>query len=201
MSRRTERKAVKAKAALSLEKVVFLIVAVAVLVGITTYYLASRKGTEETDLLEQDAGIPDPEVAALIERFQKNPEDTAAMVRLGNHYYDTGNYPMAEMFYKRYLEVNPHNVNVIVDLGTVYYYTNRGEEAAKRYQDALAIDPDHKNALFNMGIAKDAMGDREGAVLWWHRFLEVAGDDPHAEPIREMIAEYEGEHKEGGKTP
>ena len=138
-------------------------------------------------------GGEDPVLAPLIERFRENPEDLEVLRNLGNYYYDDGNYAMAEMFYKKILELNPRDLDVLVDLGTALYYNGKEDEAIEYYQDALQIDPEHKNALFNMGVVKKDMGDNEGAIVAWRRFIEIAGDDPHVDPLKKMIEEMEGE--------
>jgi cytochrome c-type biogenesis protein CcmH/NrfG len=183
-----------------LERIVFLVVAVVIVVGTIAYYLTTRPEEGPVGGFDDSiSGGEDPMVTALIERFRANPDDLNTLRELGNYYYDSGNFAMAEMFYRKVLQIEPHDVDVMVDLGTAFYYSNRAEEAIRTYEQALEIDPEHWNALFNIGLVKNATGDREGAVFWWRKFIEVAGDDPHVGPIREMIEEIEAE-TEGGDT-
>jgi cytochrome c-type biogenesis protein CcmH/NrfG len=180
------------------ERIIYLVIAALVVIGVVIYYQASGKeaGVDHThDFL---TGENDPALAAMLDRFKQNPDDAENLKDLGNYYYDSRNFTMAEMFYKRYQGINPQDADVLVDLGTALFYSEKPDEAMKCYEDALKINPQHKNALFNMGLVKNELGDREGTVYWWRKFLEVAGDDPHVEPLRKVIAEIEGEAKEGG---
>jgi tetratricopeptide (TPR) repeat protein len=187
---------------MSKEKVIFIVIGAIIVVGMLIFYQVTRKDVETAHVHDTIPGGEDPAIAAMIARFRENPEDLEVMKDLGNYYYDTGNYSMAEMFYKRVLELDPHDINVLVDLGTALFNNNRGDEAIGCYQDALLMDPEHKNANFNLGVVKDAMGDREGAIAAWRRFIEIAGDDdPHVPPLKKIIEEMEAEDEEGGNLP
>ena len=183
---------------LETEKIVFIALSVLVVVGTLIFYRMNREEGRTGDVHNFASMSDDPALTSMLQRFQADPQDLETVIGLGNYYYDHSDFPMAEMFYKKALEIDPHDVDVMVDLGTVLFFMQREEEALRAYQNALEIDPKHKNALFNMGVMKQAQGDREGAVEWWRKFVEVAGDDPHAEPIRKMIAEMEREKTEGG---
>ena len=175
------------------ERLIFLIVGVAIVVFITLFYVVSEHGGEAGKVNMSEAHMDDPELMALNERFEKNAEDLDAVRGLADRYYDGGDYVMAERFYRNVLEKDPENTDVMVDLATACYYNGRGEEAVSLFRKALEVDPRHKNAMFNMGVVMNAMGDTEGAIASWKSFLEVAGEDPHTEPIRRMIEELEGE--------
>jgi cytochrome c-type biogenesis protein CcmH/NrfG len=198
--KRNERTPAPVKKPAEKEKIIFLAVAVLIVVGTLIFYMASRETGPVRDVHDFTPMAEDPVAGPLLERFKNNPNDLETLVNLGNYYYDNTNFAMAEMFYRKALEIEPHDVNVMVDLGTALFYMERREEASQVYENALQIDPQHKNAMFNMGVVRDAMGDREGALAWWRRFIEVAGDDPHVEPIRKMIAEMEAEMEKGGSV-
>jgi tetratricopeptide (TPR) repeat protein len=199
MSKKKKRvEAVEKRGTPSAEKIAFLVIAVAVVAGVLLYYGLTRRSRESMQYHQGSSEVADdPEVKALMNRLEDNPNDLGALHDLGNRYYDNGNFAMAEMFYKKILELDPKDVDVIVDLGTLCYYTKRPDEAIQRYQEALEIKPDYKNALFNMGLVQNATGDLKGAIDSWNRFIEVAGDDPHIEPIKKMIESLK-EKMEGG---
>jgi len=181
------------------EKVVFIVIATIIVVGTLIFYQVTRRDVETIRVHDTITGGEDPAVAAMIARFRENPEDLEAVKDLGNYYYDSGNFSMAEMFYRRVLELDPHDINVLVDLGTALFNNDKRDEAIGCYQDALLMDPEHINANFNLGVVKDAMGDKKGAIAAWRRFIEIAGeDDPHVPPLRKVIEEMEAEEKEGG---
>ncbi len=198
--KKSERAPTPRKKPADKERIVFLAVAAFIVIGTLIFYVASREVEPGKDVHDFSQMTEDQVVGPMLERFKNNPNDLETLVSLGNYYYDNGNFAMAEMFYRKALEIEPHDVNVMVDLGTALFYMERGDEAIQIYENVLEIDPKHKNAMFNMGVVLEAMGDREGAITWWHQFIEVAGDDPHVEPIRKMIAGMEAEMKEGGSV-
>jgi len=197
--RQDAREPQRAAASAGRQKILFLGLAAVIVAGAIAYTLATRGGEGAPGAADPHAAMNDPMVAAMLERFRENPEDVDALRALGNYYYDARNFDMAQMFYRQTLEVEPGDVDVLVDLGRTYYYSDRAEEAIATYREALEIAPGHPNALFNLGLVQKETGDREGAILSWRRFLEAAGENPHTDPVRDMIAELEAE-LEGGRT-
>jgi len=175
------------------ERLLFLVLGAVIVVGAIAYTLTTGGGEGGPGVPGHGAAETDPMVAALLDRFRENPEDVDAVRALGNYYYDARNFGMAQMFYRQALDLEPGDVDVLVDLGTSYFYSDRAEDAIATYREALEVDPGHPNALFNLGLVQKETGDREGAVHSWKMFVEAAGDNPHVDPVRDMIAELEAE--------
>lgn len=137
-----------------------------------------------------DAPAPDlaGQVAALESAVTKNPQDYAALVALGNAYFDQQRFADAEKTYKRALAIDGTSPDVRVDHGTTLFYQNRALEAVAEYQSALKARPDHINAKVNLGIALHSLGQPEKAAAQWSEALSLAGDPVQRQRIQDMIS-------------
>jgi tetratricopeptide (TPR) repeat protein len=159
--------------------------------GSSSFSSAAQQGAapEQTQL---------PNYAGLIEEYRTvladDPGNFAALVALGNTYYDSGEWKKAVMVYERALRIDPANADVRTDSGTAYRNLGRLEKALAEYQTALKYDPSHLNARYNMGIvyAYDKK-DFNAAIHIWEELLKLAPDYPQAEYVRSSITAFKHE--------
>ncbi len=134
-----------------------------------------------------------PYYAGLIEEYRttlaRDPRNLAALIALGNAYFDSGQWRDAVTIYEHALVVDPTNADVRTDLGTAYRNLGMPDRALAQYEHVLQMDPDHLNARYNMGIvyAYDKRNAR-AAIRAWEQFLKLAPNHPQAERIRADIA-------------
>jgi len=67
------------------------------------------------------------------------------------------------------------------DLGHIRLNQGRFPEAIEQYTTALRNNPLDPEAYCSRGIAKEAMGDWEGALLDFRKFVQLAPHDPNAD--------------------
>lgn len=132
--------------------------------------------------------LDEARVATLTAAVDRNPQDTASRVELGNLYFDAERFPEAARWYEDALRIDPRNVNASTDLGITYYYMKQIDRALAQFDKSLSIDPKHSKTLMNIGIVR-AFGkeDLEGAVKSWERLIEVAPDSEEARRARQAI--------------
>ncbi len=130
---------------------------------------------------QQARPLDESRAAALKVTAEKNPNDAATRVELGNLYFDAERYADAVQWYDGALRIDPKDINASTDLGIAYYYTNQPDLALAQFQKSLAIDPKHAKTLLNIGIVR-AFGkeDLEGAAQAWQKVVELAPDSPEA---------------------
>jgi len=134
-----------------------------------------------------------PYYNGLIEEYRAilsgDPNNFAALVALGNAYYDSGRWHDAITMYEHALHIDPSNADVRTDMGTAYRYINMPDRALAEYRIALAHEPDHLNARYNMGIvlAKDKK-NYPAAIRIWEELLKREPNFPNADAIRSSIA-------------
>jgi cytochrome c-type biogenesis protein CcmH/NrfG len=141
------------------------------------------------------AELEGPNYAGLIEEYRavldEDPHDLAAVIALGNAYFDSGQWANAASAYERALRINPRNPDVRTDMGTAYRNMGMPDRALAEYVMALHHDPDHLHARFNMGIVYGYdKKDYKAAIRAWEELLKLAPNYPKAEYIRSVLPDF-----------
>lgn len=127
--------------------------------------------------------------APLLEALKKNPNDFGSIVKLGNLYYDSKQYPQAIEYYDRALKIQPNNADVITDKGTAYWYTGDADKAIVEFKKSLKVRPDHPGTLFNMGVVEwQGKADPAAAVEAWEQLLKTNPNYPQRQQIEDFIS-------------
>ncbi|MFH1115401.1 MAG: tetratricopeptide repeat protein [Pseudomonadota bacterium] len=141
-------------------------------------------------------------IAGIEKMLDKNPDNPAALVQLGNDYFDVGNYEKAVAAYAKAIKLEPGNADAVVDMGIAYRRLGKPANAATCFRQALQAKPNHATALFNLGIVlRDDLKDYPGALKAWEAFLENAKDSPFSvmvQPWVKQLREKIGEEGAGG---
>ncbi len=183
------------------KETMWLIVLVALAFGflagiVFSIYKASPSVPVQQQAAQQttDSSSLDPETTRVILALEKevaaNPNNTEAWIHLGNHYFDTENFPKAIEAYKKSLALDPNNADVLTDLGVMYRRNGNAHEAIASFDKAISISPDHATARFNRGIVQlYDLQDKEGAIKTWEELVKIHPDAkaPSGEPISEII--------------
>ncbi len=137
-------------------------------------------------------GPPAPVMQLLTDlkaRVAKNPRDIAALVELGNLYFDASKFDGAAGYYKRALALDPTNPDVRNDEAAALHATGHDLDALTEVDRVLRERPNFPQALFNRGIILGSMGRRSDAADAYRAFLKAAPHDPHAVDARTAIKE------------
>jgi tetratricopeptide (TPR) repeat protein len=127
--------------------------------------------------------------ASLRAALGSNPRDLQSIIRLGNLYYDQGQYRQAVDWYGRALELDPANVDVRTDRGTCYWNLGQPDPAIEDFQRSLAVSPDHPQTLFNLGIVLlHGKSDPDGARKSWERLLAANPNYPERSQVEQQLA-------------
>ena len=114
------------------------------------------------------------EIAELEKEISLHPENTAALIQLGNLCFDADQPEKAIMAYKKALGLDPNNPDVLTDLGVMYRRKDQPSEAIKAFDKAIKIDPRHEAPRFNKGVVLlHDLNDSEGAIRVWEKLVEV----------------------------
>ncbi len=147
---------------------------------------------QETHQVERSARQA-PYYPGLIEEYRllvaEDPHNFAALVALGNAYFDNRDWKKAAEMYQKALAIAPHDADIRSALGTAYRNLGLIDQALSEYQLALRNDPVNLDARYYMGIvyAYDKKDYRD-AVRVWQEILNLAPNYPEAERIRSTIA-------------
>jgi tetratricopeptide (TPR) repeat protein len=136
-----------------------------------------------------------PYYYGLIEEYQGvlagDPHNLAAIIALGNAYFDAGQWKQAIRHYEQALRLDPANANVITDMGTCYRNLAMPDRAIAEYERALQIEPAHQNALFNLGVVHGYdRKDYAEAIRYWEQLLHVSPKHPRADYLQATMAQF-----------
>jgi cytochrome c-type biogenesis protein CcmH/NrfG len=149
---------------------------------------------------ESPHGQQDNKLEAIQRALAANPQDAEALVALGNHYFDTGNFAKAIEAYNRSLSVQPKNPDVITDMAIAYRKMGQSQQAVDTFRKALEVDSTHAMALFNLGIVlRDDLKDYPEALKALETFLKVAPDSQFGVMIKPWIKKLKDQIEAGEK--
>ncbi len=136
-----------------------------------------------------------PYYYGLIEEYRtilaEDPNNLAAVIALGNAYFDSGQWQEAIYRYERALAINPRSADVRTDMGTAYRNMGRPDRALAEYRRALALEPGHVDARYNLGaVYAYDVKDYRRAITVWEQLLRQAPNYPDADAMRTAIAGF-----------
>lgn len=158
----------------------------------------SRSGQDAAGEGEHRQPAPEqqsPYYYGLIDEYKRllaaDPHNLAALIALGNAYYDSGHWKEAASYYDRALRLDPANADVRTDMGTAYRNMGMPERALAEYKKALEYNSGHQNARYNMGVvyAYDKR-DYRTAIRIWEDLLKIYPNHPHSEQMRSCIITF-----------
>lgn len=184
--------------------------------GAFGYLLRGSSSTDNTPSTEASApaGMPSaagqqptPEQMALMARKQAeplvaqlktNPDDPKLLAKIGNVYYDAGQYDDAIGYYKQALKLDPKNVDIRSDMATCYWYKNDPDTAIAEFKKSLTYNPQHASTLYNLGVVKwQGKGDPKGALEAWQKLLDTNPNYENKARVMELISRAR-QHATGG---
>jgi len=136
-----------------------------------------------------------PYYYGLIEEYQNvlagDPHNLAALIALGNAYFDAGQFKLAIQYYEQALRLNPHIADVVTDMGTCFRNLGMPDRAITQYEKALTMEPTHQNALFNLGIVYGYdRKDYSRAINYWQQLLHISPKHPKADYLQATMAQF-----------
>ncbi len=136
---------------------------------------------------------PAPYYPGLIGEYRllvaEDPHNYAALVALGNAYFDNRNWKRAIDVYQSALAIVPRDADVRSAMGTAYRNLGMIDRALAEFRLALKYEPGNLDARYYMGIVYTYdKKEYRSAVRMWQEILKLAPNHPDAERIRSTIA-------------
>lgn len=129
-------------------------------------------------------------IAALEAEANRDPQDAAGWIQLGNACFDADLPEKAIAAYETALKIDDNNPNVWTDLGVMYRRTGQFDMAIAAFDKAASIDPKHEPSLFNKGIVlMHDKNDIPGAIAVWEKLLTInpLATAPGGKSVDELI--------------
>lgn len=130
------------------------------------------------------------EVITYLERaLALRPDNTDALVAMGNIRYDTGDFNAAATFYERALAIQPANPDVRTDLGNTYFQRDPPDyaRAIAEYRKSVAADPNHEKSWQNIVAAAVRLRDKATAREAIERLAVINPQNPALPSLRQSI--------------
>lgn len=121
------------------------------------------------------------------------PQNTEALVRLGERLIADGRADEATMVLLRATRLAPDNYWAHRLLGEAYWRQQRVQEALAAFQAAIAVNPDEPETYFRLGSILADTGDIAAAIAAYRRYLMLAPDGPRVAAIRQRLAALQAE--------
>lgn len=140
-------------------------------------------------------GAPSPlafqqEIDTLNKILAQDPKNLNALIKLGNIYMDTENFPKAVENYEKALAIDGKNMNVLVDMGTCYRRMGRTDKALEIFMDANKKDPNHAIGQLNTGVVLlYDYNKAEEALPYFEQFVKLSPASQQAEEVKALIVE------------
>jgi tetratricopeptide (TPR) repeat protein len=173
-----------------------VVVALLALTAAVTIYTRSKQEAqvhEETGNRMQEIADVAKKVADLEQQVVKDPQNPDNLTKIGNLYYDSGQYDKAADFYRRSLSVRPQDPNVETDLATCYHYLGQEDKALEILDNVLKYNPGFSQAKFNKGIVliygKQNVID---GIAIWEDLLRSDPNFQHKASMEETIRQLKG---------
>jgi len=109
-------------------------------------------------------------------------------------YLSENQFALAEKFFKQALKYDPTLSAAYNGLGIVYKSLKKDKEAIENWRKAVELDKYNLLAIYNLGVALAEINEKEEALKYLKRYLEIAPEDePDRKKVIWIIEAIEGE--------
>ena len=170
--------------------------------------LAEQKELLEAANLYMDSGSPGRALPLLMTLTTKFPKYPRGVLKLGDYYYLTRNFPEAEKAYRRVLLLDPASPQAVISLGNICLETGRLSEARTLYRASYNNGGNSPDLQYNLARVEarsndpdKAMQHLEEALRLGYRNLDAINHNPDLASLRlvpsfnRLIAVYFPEKK------
>ena len=98
-------------------------------------------------------------VSELKQAIERNPEDRAALIELGNLYYDVNKHSEAALYYERAVALDRSDPNVLTDLANSYMFQGDNPRALELLREVQQRFPSHWQSAANLFYLSSSVGD------------------------------------------
>jgi tetratricopeptide (TPR) repeat protein len=98
-----------------------------------------------------------------VEELGVDTRDPQSLARLGDQYFESGNFGQAVEIYKKTLEINPNDIDTYNDLGLAYLYTGNPDLAEEILLKGIEIAPEYQRIWLSLGFILKSAGKNEKA--------------------------------------
>jgi protein O-mannosyl-transferase len=159
--------------------------------------------SSNSSLSSESSGKPAmPAVADAVEKAEKNPEDFAAQMKVGEMFARISNFDKAIPYFEKANTIKPNDYQTLVILGNTYFDAKKWLDAEKMYEKALAIKSDDISVRTDYGITfvERENPDYDRAIKEFQTSLKI--DPKHEQTLFNLALAYlkKGDMKNAQET-
>ncbi|MFY9674726.1 MAG: tetratricopeptide repeat protein [Terriglobales bacterium] len=137
--------------------------------------------------LDQMKQMADKKAEPLLAQLKNDPKNADLLVHIASIYLATHQFPEAQSYFSRAVEIKPKDVPIRTSLASVLYYQGDVDGAIKQLTQATTDNPKDANSLFNLGMVRwKGKNDSKGALAAWAQLLKT---NPQLEPAKKAQVE------------
>jgi tetratricopeptide (TPR) repeat protein len=106
----------------------------------------------------------------------------------GNHLQREGRLREAIAAYQNALAIDPQNADIQNNVASAHYKLREFEQAVRYLEQVVKAQPNHSRAHTTLGLAREEIGDIEGARAAYETAVEVAPDVAYTQVARDRLA-------------
>ncbi|MEW5990439.1 MAG: tetratricopeptide repeat protein [Chloroflexota bacterium] len=171
-------------------QVLAILAGIAVLaVGVVAVYqLGATPGTSGAQATAAPTGpvLDEARVATLMGRIQADPNDTAALLELGDAFFDAEDWATAARWLDKLVTLEPGNIAGRLALGAAHYNIGNDDEAKAQWLAVLELEPDNVEAHYDLGFMylNQVPPDYAGVQREWGEVVRLDPDSQLAEFVK-----------------
>jgi len=164
--------------------------------------VAAQQPAEATEAMAADVSVQPAQVAVRTETtvVEAGPAPAPAVVKplakddvsLGKQYYRTGNFGLAEKYFRAAAESQPRNPEAWLGLAASYDELRRFDLADRAYAQAIRIAGEQVAIINNQGYSYILRGDYKRARELLLLASVKAPDNPHVQANLQLLAKRSG---------
>ncbi|KKL49433.1 hypothetical protein LCGC14_2315570 [marine sediment metagenome] len=108
------------------------------------------------------------------ELLVQDPGNPLLLAKLGDIFYERGDFNKAVLEYKKVLQLAPDDVDTYNDLGLAYHFTGRPEEALSSFQKGIEVDPSFQRIWLSLGFVQASNKNLTAAQEALKKAIEIA---------------------------
>jgi tetratricopeptide (TPR) repeat protein len=151
-----------------------------VIVGVLAYPFIQQQlsgGGEPVNTPPPNLQAPGPDLEATL---QANPGSAEVHFKLGNSYYEVGQWDQAIAAYQQAITLDPNYQAAYANLGVAYYQQQQFDLAVSQYKKALELDPNDGEVAYNLG------------ALYVQQALSSAAGQPDLDLLNQAVEQLKG---------
>jgi len=135
------------------------------------------------------AALDEAKVATLMARIQADPNDTAALLELGDAFFQAQDFTTSATWLQKLVDLEPNNVRGRLALGAALFNLSKPDEAEAQWLAVLDLEADNVEAHYDLGFLylNETPPDYDGVQREWSEVVRLAPGTDIADVVQQHL--------------